>query len=65
MAWQDRTTFEAMQKSYGLSENQIIKMMRKLMSASSFTMWRKRMHGRKTKHEKKLSHKPIRFKGPW
>lgn len=65
MAWQDRTTFEAIQKSYGLSENQIIKMMRKLMSASSFKMWRKRMHGRKTKHEKKLSHKPIRFQGPW
>ena len=65
MAWQDRTTFEAIYKSYNLSENQVIKMMRKLMSASSFKLWRKRMHGRTTKHEKKLLHKPTRFQGPW
>jgi uncharacterized protein (TIGR03643 family) len=65
MAWQDRTPFESIQKLYGLSENQVIKMMRSLMSKSSFTMWRKRMHGRKTKHLKKLDHKPTRFQGPW
>lgn len=65
MAWQDRTPFEAIEKLYGLKENQVIKMMRSLMSKSSFVMWRKRMHGRKTKHVKKLAHKPTRFQGPW
>ncbi|MDY0121212.1 MAG: TIGR03643 family protein [Sulfurimonas sp.] len=65
MAWQDRTPFDSIEKLYGLSENQVIKMMRKLMSKSSFVMWRKRMSGRKTKHRQKLSHKPTRFKGPW
>ena len=65
MAWQDRTPFESIEKLYGMSENRVIKMMRKLMSKSSFTMWRKRMHGRKTKHLKKLEHKPTRFQGPW
>jgi deoxyribodipyrimidine photolyase-related protein len=65
MAWQDRTPFDSIEKLYGLSENQVIKMMRKLMSKSSFVMWRKRMQGRKTKHMKKLEHKPTRFQGPW
>lgn len=65
MAWQDRTPFESIKKLYGMNENQVIKMMRKLMQKSSFVMWRKRMHGRKTKHLKKLDHKPTRFQGPW
>jgi deoxyribodipyrimidine photolyase-related protein len=65
MAWQDRTPFESIHALYGMSENQVIKVMRKQMSHSSFKMWRKRMHGRKTKHLKKLDHKPLRFQGPW
>lgn len=65
MAWQDRTSFDAIEKLYGLKENDVIKMMRSLMKKSSFVMWRKRMHGRKTKHLKKLEHKPTRFQGPW
>ena len=65
MAWQDRTPFESIQKLYGMNENQVVKAMRKLMSKSSFTMWRERMQGRKTKHLKKLEHKPTRFQGPW
>jgi len=65
MAWQDRTTFESIKKLYGLSENQVIKIMRREMKKSSFIMWRKRMYGRKTKHLTKLEHKPTRFQGPW
>jgi len=65
MAWQDRTPFESIQTLYGMSENQVVKVMRKQMSAGSFKMWRKRMHGRKTKHLKKIEHKPLRFQGPW
>lgn len=50
MAWEDRTPFEAIERLYGLSEPQVINLMRKEMKASSFRMWRKRMSGRKTKH---------------
>jgi len=50
MAWEDRTPFEAIEKQFGIKENDIIKLMRKEMKKSSFNMWRKRMTGRKTKH---------------
>ena len=50
MAWEDRTPFEVIETQYGLSESQVIKMMRKHMKASSFRMWRERVSGRKTKH---------------
>lgn len=65
MAWQDRTTFDTIFELYGLTENQVKKKMRSLMKESSFKMWRKRVQGRATKHKKKLSHKTIRFQGPW
>ena len=50
MAWEDRTTFEAIQYQFGLSEDEVVALMRKEMKASSFRMWRKRVSGRKTKH---------------
>ena len=50
MAWEDRTSFEAIQYQFGLSEKDVIALMRKEMKASSFRMWRKRVSGRKTKH---------------
>ena len=50
MAWEDRTSFEAIEYQFGLSENEVIMLMRKEMKASSFRMWRKRVSGRKTKH---------------
>jgi uncharacterized protein (TIGR03643 family) len=50
MAWEDRTSFEAIEYQFGLSENEVIALMRKEMKASSFRMWRKRVSGRKTKH---------------
>ena len=50
MAWEDRTSFEAIQYQFGLSEKDVIMLMRKEMKASSFRMWRKRVSGRKTKH---------------
>ncbi|AYA65614.1 TIGR03643 family protein [Alteromonas sp. RKMC-009] len=58
MAWEDRTPFEAIEKLYGLNESAVIKLMRKEMKPSSFRMWRKRMHGRQTKHLK-LRHSGI------
>lgn len=65
MAWQDRTTFDTIFELYGLTENQVKKKMRTLIKKSSFKLWRKRVQGKATKHKKKLTHKVIRFKGPW
>ena len=50
MAWEDRTPFEAIAYQFGLSEQEVINVMRRSMKPSSFRMWRKRVTGRKTKH---------------
>jgi uncharacterized protein (TIGR03643 family) len=51
MAWEDRTPFEAIESQFGLNESAVIALMRKHMKRSSFTMWRKRMTARSTKHQ--------------
>jgi len=50
MAWEDRTTFEAIEAQFGLTESAVIDLMRRHLKPSSFRMWRKRMAGRRTKH---------------
>jgi uncharacterized protein (TIGR03643 family) len=50
MAWEDRTSFEAIEAQFGLDESAVIDLMRSQMKPSSFRMWRKRMAGRTTKH---------------
>ncbi|AXX86997.1 DUF2805 domain-containing protein [Malaciobacter marinus] len=65
MAWQDRTTFDAIYLQYGLTENQVKNKMRKLISKKAYNRWRKRVQNKTTKHKKKLYHKPDRFQGPW
>jgi len=62
MAWEDRTTFEAIEFQFGLTETQVIALMRQEMQASSFRMWRKRVTGRKTKHLRVRSAIITRFK---
>jgi uncharacterized protein (TIGR03643 family) len=52
MAWEDRTTFEAIELQFGLLEKQVIALMRREMQRSSFKMWRERVTSRKTKHLK-------------
>ena len=52
MAWEDRTPFEAIEFQFGLKENDVRQIMRSKLKESSFMMWRKRVKGRKTKHEK-------------
>jgi uncharacterized protein (TIGR03643 family) len=52
MAWEDRTTFDTIYDQFGISEAEVIKIMRKSMKRSSFLMWRERVSGRKTKHAK-------------
>lgn len=62
MAWEDRTTFEAIQFQFGLKEQEVIDLMRTEMKPSSFKMWRERVQGRKTKHEKLRNFSEGRFK---
>lgn len=62
MAWEDRTPFEAIATQFGLTEQQVIAIMRCQMKPSSFRMWRKRVSGRKTKHLKVRNFKEGRFK---
>ncbi len=50
MAWEDRTPFDAIEKTFGLSESMVIELMRKELKRSSFELWRKRVTGRATKH---------------
>jgi uncharacterized protein (TIGR03643 family) len=50
MAWEDRTPFEAIEQLYGLNQHQLIKLMRKVLKAGSFRLWRARTNGRATKH---------------
>lgn len=62
MAWEDRTPFDAIEAQFGLSEQQVIELMRREMKPSSFRMWRKRVHGRATKHLAKRSFAEGRYK---
>ncbi|MBW8245049.1 TIGR03643 family protein [Muricauda oceani] len=55
MAWEDRTPFEAIEYQFGLKENDVREVMRNSLKRSSFELWRKRVKGRKTKHQKTSS----------
>ena len=46
MAWEDRTTFDAIKMQFGVDEKDVIKIMRSNLKRSSFKLWRKRVGGR-------------------
>lgn len=50
MAWEDRTTFEAIEAQFGWAEADVITLMRQQLKPGSFRLWRLRVRGRKTKH---------------
>ncbi len=50
MAWEDRTSFDAIYDAYGLSEREVKALMKSQLKLSSYRLWRKRVTGRKTKH---------------
>lgn len=52
MAWEDRTPFEAIEAQFGLSEAEVIKLMKHQMQERNWRKWRARVQGRKTKHAK-------------
>ncbi|MGY4536730.1 uncharacterized protein (TIGR03643 family) [Mucilaginibacter sp. UYNi724] len=62
MAWEDRTPFDAIKAQFGLSEQNVIDVMRRQMKLSSFKMWRARVQGRQTKHTKLQVDGTDRFK---
>jgi len=64
MAWEDRTPFGAIEFQFGLSEEEVIDLMRKEMKSSSFKMWRKRVTGRKPKHRNLRNDNVYRFTSP-
>ncbi len=53
LAWHDKTSFEKIYRIYGVSEKEVILIMRRNLKVNSFKNWRKRVSGRKSKHEKK------------
>ena len=63
MAWEDRTSFEAITFQFGISESEVIGIMRKELKRSSFNLWRKRVNsGISQKHLKKRNPEIERFK---
>ncbi|GAB2572231.1 TIGR03643 family protein [Spirosoma areae] len=51
MAWEDRTPFDAIETQFGLSEQDVIRVMRRELKGSSWRLWRARVQGRSTKHK--------------
>jgi len=50
MAWEDRTPFEAIEVQFGLTESEVIQLMKSEMTLRNWQKWRARVQGRKTKH---------------
>jgi uncharacterized protein (TIGR03643 family) len=62
MAWEDRTPFEAIKFQFGVSEKEVIQLMKNQMKLKSWKMWRTRVQGRKTKHAFLRTYEVGRFK---
>ncbi|WP_294316987.1 TIGR03643 family protein [uncultured Chryseobacterium sp.] len=63
MAWEDRTPFEAILFQFGVSESEVIELMRSELKESSFKLWRKRVNsGVSQKHLKKRNDDIKRFR---
>ena len=53
LAWFDQTSFDEIKRKFNISESDVIKIMRINLKPSSFRLWRKRVNGRRSKHQKK------------
>jgi len=63
MAWEDRTTFEAIQAQFAHSEAEVIALMRRELKRSSFNLWRKRVNsGVSQNHAQQRNQEIDRFK---
>ncbi|MES2448885.1 MAG: TIGR03643 family protein [Bacteroidota bacterium] len=63
MAWEDRTTFDAIKLQFGITQGEVEKLMRSELSPSGFKRWRKRVSsGVGVKHAFKANADMLRFK---
>lgn len=62
MAWEDRTPFSAIEYQFGLTEADVIKLMKRELKLNSWKRWRARVQGRKTKHIQLRQEEVGRFK---
>ncbi len=53
MAWADDVSFDTIKKEKGIGEAEVIRLMRGHLKAGSFRLWRRRVSGRGSKHEKR------------
>ena len=53
MAWADEVSFDDIEFQTGLSESQVIKVMKENLKNSSYKLWRRRVYARKSKHSKR------------
>lgn len=53
-AWADEISFDEIKRKHGLSEAEVILVMRSNLKAGSFRAWRERVSGRKSKHLKRM-----------
>ena len=53
LAWHDKTSFDEIKRKFNISEDKVIKIMRANLKPRSFRLWRKRVNGRRSKHQKK------------
>ena len=54
-AWSDRYTFERIERDTGLTEGDVIRLMRLNQTASTFRRWRRRVRHTSLKHGRKFS----------
>ena len=62
MAWEDRTPFEAIEFQFGLSESEVITLMKRELKPGSWRRWRARVQGRRTKHARLRDDEVSRFR---
>ena len=62
MAWEDRTTFDAIKFQFKLNESEVKALMKQKLKFTSYVLWRKRVESCKTKHAKTRLQSINRFK---
>jgi len=50
MAWEDKTTFDVIERVYGLNESALMKLMKQWLTFGSYKLWRKRVKNKSCKH---------------
>ena len=60
MAWEDRTSLDAIFRVYNLKEDKLKLLMKKNLKLNSYKLWRKRMKNSNLRHESLRSDEVIR-----